>query len=200
MDAVGPGLRGLPRATAVMATAPFSAELKKTGKKNASATARELVPVRRHAIRRRSDQVAPPAFCSRANRAAISTCPRPKCSHRRRSASLGTGSPPTLMRPHKAAFAPHRHYRHAPADNEGLRLAAAHKQPVWFRDGHLNTEPPIRRRKNGVLPTTPQGPRGRQIRATISAKPLAPGQDVSIDAGVMPHGQIGKQFRPLCIQ
>ena len=86
-------------------------------------------------------------------------------------------------------------------DDEGIRLAAARKQPVWFAMDIYNTEyTQAEGAKNGVLPDNLRKDREiAQIQRDNFRKAHRAGvrQVFGSDAGVMPHGQIGKQFRTM---
>jgi imidazolonepropionase-like amidohydrolase len=87
------------------------------------------------------------------------------------------------------------------ADDEGIRLAAARKQPVWFAMDIYNTEyTQAEGAKNGVLPDNLRKDREiAQIQRDNFRKAHRAGvrQVFGSDAGVMPHGQVGKQFRTM---
>ncbi|KQZ62358.1 Xaa-Pro dipeptidase [Sphingopyxis sp. Root1497] len=84
-------------------------------------------------------------------------------------------------------------------DDEGIRLAVARKQPVWFSMDIYNTEyTQAEGAKNGVLEDNlrkdreiAQAQRDNFRKAHKAGVRMVFGSD----AGVMPHGQIGKQFR-----
>jgi imidazolonepropionase-like amidohydrolase len=83
-------------------------------------------------------------------------------------------------------------------DAEGIRLAAARKQPVWFSMDIYNTEyTQAEGAKNGVLPDNLR--KDREI-AQIQRDNFRAAHRAGVkmvfgsDAGVMPHGQIGRQF------
>ena len=86
-------------------------------------------------------------------------------------------------------------------DDEGIRLAAARKQPVWFAMDIYNTEyTQAEGAKNGVLPDNLRKDREiAQIQRDNFRKAHRAGvrQVFGSDAGVMPHGQIAKQFRTM---
>ena len=83
-------------------------------------------------------------------------------------------------------------------DAEGIRLAVARKQPVWFAMDIYNTDyTQAEGAKNGVLPDNLR--KDREIaqiqRDNFRAAHRAGVKMVfASDAGVMPHGQIGRQF------
>jgi imidazolonepropionase-like amidohydrolase len=83
-------------------------------------------------------------------------------------------------------------------DAEGIRLAAARKAPVWFGMDIYNTEyTQSEGKKNGVLEDNLR--KDREIaqiqRDNFRAAHRAGVRMVfASDAGVMPHGQIGRQF------
>ncbi|MEO6114696.1 MAG: amidohydrolase family protein [Sphingomicrobium sp.] len=83
-------------------------------------------------------------------------------------------------------------------DTEGIRLAAARKQPVWFGMDIYNTDyTQAEGAKNGVLPDNLR--KDREI-AQIQRDNFRAAHKAGVrmvfasDAGVMPHGQIGRQF------
>ncbi|HXG81938.1 MAG TPA: amidohydrolase family protein, partial [Sphingomicrobium sp.] len=83
-------------------------------------------------------------------------------------------------------------------DAEGIRLAAARKQPVWFSMDIYNTEyTQAEGRKNGVLEENLR--KDREI-AQIQRDNFRAAHRAGVkmvfgsDAGVMPHGQVGRQF------
>jgi imidazolonepropionase-like amidohydrolase len=86
-------------------------------------------------------------------------------------------------------------------DDEGIRLAAARKPPVWFAMDIYNTEyTQAEGAKNGVLPDNLRKDREiAQIQRDNFRKAHLAGVKMIFgsDAGVMPHGQIGKQFRTM---
>ena len=86
-------------------------------------------------------------------------------------------------------------------DDEGIRLAAARKQPVWFSMDIYNTEyTQAEGRKNGVLEENLRKDREiAQIQRDNFRKAHQAGVRMVFgsDAGVMPHGQVGKQFRTM---
>jgi imidazolonepropionase-like amidohydrolase len=83
-------------------------------------------------------------------------------------------------------------------DAEGIRLAVARKQPVWFSMDIYNTEyTQAEGRKNGELEENMRKDReiGQAQRDGFRAAHQAGVRMVfGSDAGVMPHGQIGRQF------
>ena len=86
-------------------------------------------------------------------------------------------------------------------DDEGIRLAVARKQPVWFSMDIYNTEyTQSEGRKNGVLEDNLRKDREiAQIQRDGFRKAHRAGVRMVFgsDAGVMPHGQVGKQFRTM---
>ena len=84
-------------------------------------------------------------------------------------------------------------------DDEGIRLAVARRQPVWFAMDIYNTEyTQAEGAKNGVLPDNLRKDREiAQIQRDNFRKSHRAGvrQVFASDAGVMPHGQVGRQFR-----
>ena len=84
-------------------------------------------------------------------------------------------------------------------DDEGIRLALQRKQPVWFAMDIYNTEyTQVEGKKNGVLEDNLRKDREiAQIQRDNFRKAHAAGvrQVFASDAGVMPHGQVGRQFR-----
>lgn len=84
-------------------------------------------------------------------------------------------------------------------DDEGIRLAVQRKQPVWFAMDIYNTEyTQAEGRKNGVLEENLRKDREiAQIQRDNFRKAHLAGvrQVFASDAGVMPHGTAGKQFR-----
>ena len=86
-------------------------------------------------------------------------------------------------------------------DDEGIRLAAARRQPVWFAMDIYNTEyTQAEGAKNGVLPDNLRKDREvAQIQRDNFRKAQRAGVKMvfASDAGVMPHSQIGKQFRTM---
>ena len=87
------------------------------------------------------------------------------------------------------------------ADHEGIRLAARRPQPVWFAMDIYNTEyTQSEGRKNGVLEENLRKDREiAQIQRDNFRKAHRAGVRMvfASDAGVMPHGDVGKQFRTL---
>ncbi|MEQ1542669.1 MAG: amidohydrolase family protein [Novosphingobium sp.] len=83
-------------------------------------------------------------------------------------------------------------------DDEGIRLAAARKQPVWFAMDIYNTDyTQAEGKKNGVLDDNLRKDREvAQIQRDNFRKAHKAGVRMVFgsDAGVMPHGQIGRQF------
>ena len=86
-------------------------------------------------------------------------------------------------------------------DDEGIRLAVARNQPVWFSMDIYNTEyTQAEGRKNGVLEDNLRKDREiAQIQRDNFRKAHHAGVRMVFgsDAGVMPHGQVGKQFRTM---
>jgi imidazolonepropionase-like amidohydrolase len=83
-------------------------------------------------------------------------------------------------------------------DAEGIRLAAARKRPVWFSMDIYNTEyTQAEGKKNGVLEENLR--KDREI-AQIQRDGFRAAHKAGVrmvfgsDAGVMPHGQVGRQF------
>lgn len=83
-------------------------------------------------------------------------------------------------------------------DAEGIKLAAARKRPVWFSMDIYNTEyTQAEGKKNGVLEDNLR--KDREI-AQIQRDGFRAAHRAGVkmvfgsDAGVMPHGQIGRQF------
>jgi imidazolonepropionase-like amidohydrolase len=83
-------------------------------------------------------------------------------------------------------------------DAEGIKLALARKRPVWFGMDIYNTEyTQAEGRKNGVLEDNLR--KDREI-AQIQRDNFRAAHNAGVrmvfasDAGVMPHGQIGRQF------
>ena len=87
------------------------------------------------------------------------------------------------------------------ADDEGIRLAVARKQPVWFSMDIYNTEyTQAEGKKNGVLDDNLRKDREiAQLQRDNFRKAHRAGVRMVFgsDAGVMPHGQVGKQFRTM---
>lgn len=83
-------------------------------------------------------------------------------------------------------------------DDEGIRLATARKQPVWFSMDIYNTDyTQAEGKKNGVLEDNLRKDREiGQIQRDNFRKAYRAGVKMVFgsDAGVMPHGQIGRQF------
>jgi imidazolonepropionase-like amidohydrolase len=87
------------------------------------------------------------------------------------------------------------------ADDEGIRLAVARKQPVWFAMDIYNTEyTQAEGKKNGTLEDNlrkdreiAQAQRDNFRKAHRAGVRMVFGSD----AGVMPHGQVAKQFRTM---
>jgi imidazolonepropionase-like amidohydrolase len=86
-------------------------------------------------------------------------------------------------------------------DDEGIRLAVQRRQPVWFSMDIYNTEyTQAEGRKNGVLEENLRKDREiAQIQRDNFRKAHRAGVKMVFgsDAGVMPHGQVGKQFRTM---
>lgn len=84
-------------------------------------------------------------------------------------------------------------------DDEGIRLAVQRKQPVWFAMDIYNTEyTQAEGAKNGVLEDNLRKDREiAQIQRDNFRKAHRAGVRMvfASDAGVMPHGEVGKQFR-----
>ncbi len=84
-------------------------------------------------------------------------------------------------------------------DDEGIRMAVARKQPVWFAMDIFNTEyTQAEGAKNGVLEDNLRKDREiAQIQRDNFRKAHRAGVQMvfASDAGVMPHGQVGGQFR-----
>src|SRR5687768_6688056 len=87
------------------------------------------------------------------------------------------------------------------ADDESIRLALARKQPVWWAMDIYNTEyTQAEGKKNGTLEDNLRKDREiAQIQRDNFRKAHRAGvrQVFGSDAGVMPHGQVGKQFRTM---
>ena len=83
-------------------------------------------------------------------------------------------------------------------DDEGIRLAAQRKRPVWFGMDIYNTEyTQAEGKKNGVLEDNLRKDREvAQIQRDNFRKAHRAGVKMvfASDAGVMPHGQVGRQF------
>jgi imidazolonepropionase-like amidohydrolase len=86
-------------------------------------------------------------------------------------------------------------------DDEGIRLAAARARPVWFSMDIYNTEyTQAEGAKNGVLEDNLRKDREvAQIQRDNFRKAHKAGVRMVFgsDAGVMPHGEIGKQFKTM---
>lgn len=84
-------------------------------------------------------------------------------------------------------------------DDEGIKLAAARKQPVWFAMDIFNTDyTQSEGKKNGVLEDNLRKDREvAQIQRDNFRKAHKAGVRMvfASDAGVMPHGQVGGQFK-----
>jgi len=84
-------------------------------------------------------------------------------------------------------------------DDEGIKLAAARKQPVWFSMDIYNTDyTQAEGAKNGVLEDNLRKDREvAQIQRDNFRKAHKAGVRMvfASDAGVMPHGQVGGQFK-----
>ncbi|NIJ36715.1 imidazolonepropionase-like amidohydrolase [Sphingopyxis panaciterrae] len=84
-------------------------------------------------------------------------------------------------------------------DDEGIRMALARKRPVWFTMDIYNTEyTQAEGAKNGVLEDNLRKDREiAQIQRDNFRKAHKAGVRMIFgsDAGVMPHGEVGKQFR-----
>ncbi len=84
-------------------------------------------------------------------------------------------------------------------DEEGIKLAAARKQPVWFSMDIYNTDyTQAEGAKNGVLEDNLRKDREvAQIQRDNFRKAHKAGVRMVFgsDAGVMPHGQVGGQFK-----
>ena len=84
-------------------------------------------------------------------------------------------------------------------DDEGIRMALARKQPVWFAMDIYNTEyTQSEGARNGVLEDNLRKDREiAQIQRDNFRKAVKAGVRMvfASDAGVMPHGQVGGQFR-----
>ena len=87
------------------------------------------------------------------------------------------------------------------ADDESIRLAVQRKQPVWFGMDIYNTDyTQAEGAKNGVLPDNLRKDREvAQIQRDNFRRAHRAGVKMvfASDAGVMPHGQIGKQFKTM---
>lgn len=86
-------------------------------------------------------------------------------------------------------------------DDEGIKLAVARKQPVWFSMDIYNTDyTQAEGRKNGVLEDNLRKDREiGQIQRDNFRKAFKAGVRMVFgsDAGVMPHGQVGRQFNTM---
>ncbi|MGH6729392.1 MAG: amidohydrolase family protein, partial [Sphingomicrobium sp.] len=86
-------------------------------------------------------------------------------------------------------------------DDEGIRLAVQRKQPVWFAMDIYNTDyTQAEGKKNGVLDDNLRKDREiAQIQRDNFRKSHRAGVKMVFgsDAGVMPHGQVGRQFRTM---
>jgi imidazolonepropionase-like amidohydrolase len=84
-------------------------------------------------------------------------------------------------------------------DDEGIRLAATRARPVWFSMDIYNTDyTQAEGAKNGVLEDNLRKDREiAQIQRDNFRKAHKAGVRMTFasDAGVMPHGEVGKQFR-----
>ena len=84
-------------------------------------------------------------------------------------------------------------------DDEGIRMALARQRPVWFTMDIFNTEyTQAEGAKNGVLEDNLRKDREiAQIQRDNFRKAVKAGVRMVFgsDAGVMPHGQVGGQFR-----
>jgi imidazolonepropionase-like amidohydrolase len=84
-------------------------------------------------------------------------------------------------------------------DDEGIKLAVARKQPVWFSMDIFNTDyTQAEGKKNGVLEDNLRKDREiAQIQRDNFRKAHAAGVKMVFgsDAGVMPHGSVGGQFK-----
>lgn len=87
------------------------------------------------------------------------------------------------------------------ADDEGIRLAAQRKRPVWFAMDIYNTEyTQAEGKKNGVLDENLRKDREiAQIQRENFRKAHRAGVKMVFgsDAGVMPHGDVARQFRTM---
>ncbi|MBU6251569.1 MAG: amidohydrolase family protein [Alphaproteobacteria bacterium] len=84
-------------------------------------------------------------------------------------------------------------------DDEGIKLAVARKQPVWFSMDIFNTDyTQAEGKKNGVLEDNLR--KDREV-AQIQRDNFRKAHDAGVrlvfgsDAGVMPHGKVGGQFK-----
>ena len=86
-------------------------------------------------------------------------------------------------------------------DDEGIRLAVERKQPVWFSMDIFNTDyTQSEGAKNGVLEDNLRKDREvAQIQRDNFRKAHKAGVKMVFgsDAGVMPHGQVGGQFKTM---
>ena len=86
-------------------------------------------------------------------------------------------------------------------DDEGIRLAVQRKRPVWFSMDIYNTEyTQAEGKKNGVLEENLRKDREvGQIQRDNFRKAHRAGVRMIFgsDAGVMPHSQVGRQFRTM---
>ena len=86
-------------------------------------------------------------------------------------------------------------------DAEGIRLAVARKQPVWFSMDIYNTEyTQSEGKKNGTLEDNLRKDREiaqAQRDAFRAAHKAGVRMLFGSDAGVMPHGQVGRQFNTM---
>ncbi|WP_296678264.1 amidohydrolase family protein [Novosphingobium sp.] len=86
-------------------------------------------------------------------------------------------------------------------DDEGIKMAVARKQPVWFSMDIYNTDyTQAEGKKNGVLEDSLRKDREiGQIQRDNFRKAFKAGVRMVFgsDAGVMPHGQVGKQFNTM---
>ncbi len=86
-------------------------------------------------------------------------------------------------------------------DDEGIRLAVARPRPVWFSMDIFNTDyTQAEGAKNGVLPDNLRKDREvAQIQRDNFRKAVRAGVKMVFgsDAGVMPHGTVGRQFKTM---
>ncbi len=86
-------------------------------------------------------------------------------------------------------------------DDEGIRLAVARVRPVWFSMDIFNTDyTQAEGAKNGVLPDNLRKDREiAQIQRDNFRKAVRAGVKMVFgsDAGVMPHGLVGRQFKTM---
>jgi imidazolonepropionase-like amidohydrolase len=86
-------------------------------------------------------------------------------------------------------------------DDEGIRLAVQRKRPVWFAMDIHNTEyTQAEGKKNGVLEENLRKDREiAQVQRDNFRRAHRAGVRMvfASDAGVMPHGQVGRQFRTM---